>query len=53
MSRIFLGHSSVDKVRFICLWNGSEGDGTGCTAHMYEEVKRRTGQVLWIDTRTF
>ena len=23
-----------DKVRFICLWNGSEGDGTGGTAHM-------------------
>jgi len=42
----------VDKVRFICLWNGEGGDGPGGTAHMYEEVKRRTGQVTWIDTRT-
>ena len=41
----------VDKVRFICLWNGSGGDGPGGTAHMYNEVKRRTGQVTWIDTR--
>ncbi|MGE5239327.1 MAG: TRAFs-binding domain-containing protein [Chloroflexota bacterium] len=43
----------VDKVRFICLWNGEEGDGgRGGTAHMYNEVKRRTGSVTWIDTRT-
>jgi tetratricopeptide (TPR) repeat protein len=41
-----------EKVRFICLWNGSGGDGPGGTAHMYEEVKRRTGRVSWIDTRT-
>ncbi len=41
----------VDKVRFICLWNGSGGDGPGGTAHMYNEVKRRTGRVTWIDTR--
>jgi len=42
----------VDKVRFICLWNGGGGDGPGGTAHMYNEVKRRTGRVTWIDTRT-
>jgi tetratricopeptide (TPR) repeat protein len=42
----------VDKVRFICLWNGGGGDGPGGTAHMYDEVKRRTGRVTWIDTRT-
>jgi len=42
----------VDKVRFVCLWNGGGGDGPGGTAHMYNEVKRRTGQVHWIDTRT-
>jgi len=41
----------VDKVRFVCLWNGGEGDSPGGTAHMYNEVKRRTGQVTWIDTR--
>jgi hypothetical protein len=42
----------VDKVRFICLWNGAGGDGPGGTAHMYKEVKRRTGRVSWLDTRT-
>ena len=42
----------VDRVRFICLWDGSGGDGPGGTAHMYREVKRRTGRVTWIDTRT-
>ena len=26
--------------------------GPGGTAHMYNEVKRRTGRVTWIDTRT-
>jgi len=29
----------VDKVRFVCLWNGGGGDGPGGTAHMYNEVK--------------
>ena len=42
----------VDKVRFVCLWNGAGGDGPGGTAHMYNEVQRRTGHVTWIDTRT-
>ena len=41
-----------DKVRFVCLWNGGGGDGPGGTQHMYQEVKRRTGRVKWIDTRT-
>lgn len=41
----------VEKVRFICLWNGGGGDGPGGTAHMYNEVKERTGRVEWIDTR--
>lgn len=41
----------LDRVRFICLWNGGGGDGTGGTAHMVREVKRRTGQVSWLDTR--
>jgi hypothetical protein len=43
----------VDKVRFICLWNGGGGDGPGGTAHLYNEIKRRTGRVAWIDTRKF
>ena len=41
----------IDKVRFICLWNGAGGDGPGGTKHMYDEVKARTGQVTWLDTR--
>jgi tetratricopeptide (TPR) repeat protein len=41
----------LSRVRFICLWNGGGGDGTGGTAHMVREVKRRTGQVSWLDTR--
>lgn len=42
----------VDKLRFLCLWDGGGGDGPGGTAHMYQEVKRRTGRVYWLDTRT-
>ncbi len=41
----------LSRVRFICLWNGEGGDGAGGTAHMVREVKRRTGQVSWLDTR--
>lgn len=41
----------VGKVRLLCLWNGWGGDGPGGTAHMYNEVKRRTGRVTWIDAR--
>lgn len=41
----------IDKVRFVALWNGGGSDGPGGTAHMYNEVKERTGQVTWIDTR--
>lgn len=42
----------VRKVHFICLWDGGGGDGPGGTAHMYKEVNRQTGQVIWIDSRT-
>jgi tetratricopeptide (TPR) repeat protein len=42
----------LDKVRFICLWDGGGGDGPGGTAHMYNEVKNRTGRVIRIDTAT-
>jgi hypothetical protein len=42
----------IDKVRFVALWDGSGGDGPGGTAHMYNEVKRRTGRVTWLDIRT-
>ena len=42
----------VGKVRFVCLWDGGGGDGPGGTAHLVREIKRRTGHVAWIDTRT-
>jgi hypothetical protein len=41
-----------DKARLVCLWDGGGGDGPGGTRHMVDEVKRRTGRVSWIDTRT-
>jgi hypothetical protein len=41
----------LDRLRFICLWNGGGGGGAGGTAHMVKEVTRRTGQVTWLDTR--
>jgi tetratricopeptide (TPR) repeat protein len=41
----------VDKVHFICLWDGGGGDGAGGTQHMYTEVKNRTGRVTWINTK--
>lgn len=40
----------IEKVHFVCLWNGKGGDGPGGTAHMYNEVNRRTSQVTWINT---
>jgi hypothetical protein len=42
----------VEKVQFICLWNGEGGDAPGGTAHMYQEVNEKTGQVYWVDTRS-
>lgn len=42
----------IDKVHFICLWNGDGSDGLGGTAHMYNVVKQRSGKVTWLDTRT-
>jgi hypothetical protein len=40
------------EVHFICLWNGQGGDGAGGTQHMMEQVKRGSGRVHWLDTRT-
>ncbi len=42
----------AEKVHFICVWDGGGGDGKGGTAHMYAEVKRKSGDVTWIDSRT-
>lgn len=41
----------ADRLRFICLWDGGEDDGAGGTGHMYNEVKRRSGRITWIDSR--
>lgn len=40
-----------ENVRFICLWNGEQGDGPGGSQHMMQEVRKRTGKVEWLDTR--
>ncbi len=40
----------VDRVRLIALWDGAKGDGPGGTEHMVNEVKRRTGRAVVIDT---
>ncbi len=42
----------ISHVRFLCLWDGKHGDGPGGTAHMQEELARRTGRIEWIDTRS-
>jgi hypothetical protein len=41
-----------EKVRLLCLWDGGGGDGPGGTRHMVQEVQKRNGQVIWLDTRT-
>ena len=39
-----------DKVDFVCLWNGGDGDRAGGTGHMMEEVRDRGGRAVWLDT---
>ncbi|MBL1263823.1 hypothetical protein [Candidatus Methylomicrobium oryzae] len=41
-----------EKLTFICLWDGSGGDGPGGTAHMVKEVEKRNGRVVWLNTKT-
>ncbi len=41
----------IEKVKFICLWDGENGDNPGGTAHMYKEIKDRAGHVKHINTR--
>ena len=41
----------TDRVRFIALWDGQEGDGPGGTKHMIETVKKHLGQVWVLDTQ--
>ncbi len=37
-------------LRFLCLWDGSAGDGPGGTRRMIDEVRRRGGRVEVLDT---
>ena len=39
-----------EKVSFICLWNGKEGDGPGGTKDMYERISERSGRVFILHT---
>jgi hypothetical protein len=41
----------ADKVDFVCLWNGEGGDGPGGAQHMMEEVRKKGGRTVWLDTR--
>lgn len=41
----------ADKVRFIALWNGAQGDGPGGTQDMIETVQKHLGQVRILDTK--
>jgi hypothetical protein len=41
----------ADKLDFVCLWNCEGGDRPGGTRHMMEEVRRRGGRAIWLDTR--
>ncbi|MCU9528713.1 tetratricopeptide repeat protein [Pseudomonas mosselii] len=42
-----------ENLHFICLWDGAGGDGPGGTAHMFNEIKKRSGKVHWINTTKF
>jgi hypothetical protein len=39
-----------EKIEFICLWNGTQGDGPGGTHHLLREVQRRSGHTHWLET---
>jgi hypothetical protein len=41
----------AERLCFITLWDGAGGDGPGGTRHMVDEVRRRHGDLHWIDTR--
>jgi hypothetical protein len=42
----------AEKLAFICLWNGDNGDGPGGTASLLQQVKRTTGRIDWLNTTT-
>jgi hypothetical protein len=40
----------IEKIDFICLWDGQGGDGPGGTQHLMEEVRRKGGRTHWLNT---
>ncbi len=45
-----LAHGA-ERLTFICLWDGSQGDGPGGTAQMVDAARGRGSRVRWLDTR--
>jgi tetratricopeptide (TPR) repeat protein len=41
-----------ERVRFIALWDGREGEGAGGTRHMVDTVRRHAGLAYILDTNT-
>ena len=39
-----------EKVCFIALWDGKEGEGPGGTRHMVETVQKHSGRVIILNT---
>jgi tetratricopeptide (TPR) repeat protein len=39
-----------ERVHFICLWNGKEGDGPGGTKDMLDEISKHLGRAYVLDT---
>jgi tetratricopeptide (TPR) repeat protein len=39
-----------EKVRFIALWDGKEGEGPGGTRHMVETVQKHSGRAIILNT---
>ena len=40
-----------ERVRFVCLWDGSPSGKPGGTAHMVDEVRRVGVPITWLDAR--
>ena len=41
----------VERLHFVCLWDGGGGDGEGGTRDFVDEVRRMGGRTHWIDAR--
>jgi hypothetical protein len=40
----------ADRIDFVSLWNGQQGDGPGGAQHMMDVVRKAGGRVHWLDT---